>query len=167
MTDQLTPTKERLSKADHLADDGKPTQEKPYARPQRLGTAWDRYSRTKDAEGKPIADDGLILTRAQIGTGELYLANYIKGMWGGPVMSRFETGSRGSVPGVPAHCLDAQKRLWRMQDRLKHAPYLVTLVDLVLIDGLSAEDWAKRTGRPEKHGIAYFRVALDLMGGEP
>lgn len=166
MTDSeiLRPTKERERLADHIADDGAPTKDQPYIRAARLGTAWDRYCRSKDAEGKPLQDSQMILTRAQIASGEEYITNYHKGMWGGPSGSKYEPGVSGSFGGPPAHQLDCQKAVWRLESKLRHHERI--LVQLVLIDGQSAEEWAKRTGRHPKSGIWYLRDALDAMGGE-
>lgn len=167
MTDSepLRPTNQRILKADHILDDGSPTKEKPYVRAQRLGTAWDRYSRSKDGEGRVLADSEMTLTRAQIAIGEEYIQAYYRGMWGGPVGSRMEPGVSGSFAGPPAHQLDQQKRVWRLESKLK-PEWLRTLVQIVLIDGLSAEEWARRTGRHPKSGIEIFRLCLDMMGAE-
>ena len=163
MSEILSPTPERIAKADHF-DRGDPENTSlEHRKPQRLGTAWDRYARDRGAASdKILTEEEMILTRAQIATGWAYIDAYIKGMWGGPVLSRFETGSGGTVPGVPAYALDAQRAVWRMEARLKHQ-HLITLIQLVLIDGLAADEWARRTGRHPKSGIEILRLALDLM----
>ena len=166
MTDSevLRPTAERLRKADHLADDGSPTKDQPYIRAARLGTAWDRYKRDRDAEGRLLDDEDMILKRHQIAAGNAYIEAYHKGMWGGPSGSKYEPGVSGSFGGPPAHQLDCQKKVWRLESKLRHHERI--LVQLVLIDGQSAEEWAKRTGRHPKSGIWYLRDALDAMGAD-
>ncbi len=164
-TEILRPTPERTRKADHLADDGQPTKDQPYIRAARLGTAWDRYKRDRDGQGRLLADSEMILTRSQIATGEDYISNYHKGMWGGPSGSKYEPGVSGAFSGPPAHQLDCQKAVWKLEAKV-NPRRLVVFAQSVLIDGQAADGVAKAYGYHPKAGIELLRVVLDMMGGE-
>lgn len=159
------PTRERESKADHVADDGKPTQEKPFVRAMRLGTAWDRYCRDRDKDGKLLADEDMILTRRQIATGNDYIEAVHAGLWGGAVGSKMEPRVASGFKGPPAAAIDAGKKAAEMENRL-NPRYLVSLAQAVLLEGFSAETWATATGRKVNSGIHYLRIALDQMCGD-
>lgn len=161
----LRATPQRLHKSDHELDDGNPTKDQPYVRPQRLGTAWDRYSRDRDKDGRLLADEDMILTRRQVATGTAYINLYEGSMWGGVGCPKYEPSISSSFKGVPATQIDRAKELRRMEAMVR-PQYLIPMIQLVLIDGLSAEEWAKRTGRHPKSGIWFLRTVLDMMGGE-
>ena len=167
MTDQdhIRPTKERVRHADHMADDGKPTQKEPYVRAQRLGTAWDRYSRDRDKDGKLLDDEAMILTRRQIAAGTAYIDAHEGATWGYPSGAGLEPRVSSSFKGPPADCVDAGIAIQKMEDRIRPR-YLISLLQAVCLEGHSAETWAGATGRHPKSGVELFRATLDMISAE-
>ena len=149
MSEITLPTIERLRKACHF-DKGDPDNSSPeHVRPQRIGTPWDRYCARK------------VLERHQIEAGEHYARDYSRAMWGRPAGSQTEPSANGSYRGVPAHAIDLAKKV-AMADKVLR-PHEQVLIQCVLLDGLSADEWARKTGRHEKAGIWALRDALDQL----
>src|SRR5262249_54407346 len=116
-------------------------------------------------EGKLLADEEMILTRAQIAIGLDYIAKFEGSSWGYPGATKLEPGVSSTYRGVPAGAIDRAKKVRDLEAKLK-PQYLVSLVRAVLLEGYSAETWAGATGRHPKSGIELFRVCLDMMGAE-
>lgn len=159
--DAIRPTQERVNHADHIGDDGRPTREQPYARPVRLGTPWDHYSRTKNRLGNPIPDSELTLTRSQIEAGNHYALSYEVALLGRVGVSKFEPSVDGVTFGLPKKAEEARRELWRAEACL--TSFQPVMLQCVLFDGVTIEEWSARTKRLDKAPLWYLRDALDRL----
>lgn len=155
----VRPTPERVARADDVEpgnyDDGSPTKAEPHVRKARLGTAWDRYSH-------PGKDGLAVLEAHQVLAGNQYAKEYDKAGYGKIAVGQFEPAVDGGS-GKPE-----SEYMWAARDRLAKAqrllrPHELTLLQCVLLEGLPAKEWARRTGRHFRAGLPYLRDTLDVL----
>lgn len=150
----VRPTRERIAKAAGY-DQGEPTREEPRPRAARLLTPWDRYRSPHPITGR------FALERHQVMAGEQYATDYDLALLGRVAVGSMEPSVDGGVKELPTAAWAARARLTKAHIMLRH--YEIDLLRCILLDGVSAEQWALSRTRNAKSGLAALRDALDEL----